>query len=109
MGYDLGLNTALVCGGYLSFAGGIEILKSVRKCIDYSSQELSREMIIIIGLTRKNVEEIIDVNGWEKYLTIGSENSEYCILVSGEYNYICYRIYNFRVSVAVENLFGEGK
>lgn len=88
VGYSMGLNTALVCGGYLTFAGGIEILKSVKKCIEYSSQKLNREMIIIIGLTKKTVGEIIDINGWKKYLTIGSENSKYCILVTGEHEYI---------------------
>ncbi|WP_026476579.1 acyltransferase domain-containing protein [Alkaliphilus transvaalensis] len=90
VGYSLGVNTALVCAGYLSFLGGIEILKSTIKCIEYSFNNLKEDMALIVGLPKNYLEEIIIKNGWSNFVSIASENSEVSLLITGEKEYVDY-------------------
>lgn len=88
VGYSLGLNTAMVCAGNLSFEGGLEILQSVKKCLRYADENLHRNMALVVGLTRSQIEAYIEQHHWQEYVSIASINSEYSFLITGEEEYV---------------------
>lgn len=88
IGYSLGLNTACVCAGNISFEGGIKILQCIKKCLDYACDHLNQDMGLIIGLGEKTIQYLLDRNHWNSKLSIGSINSDYSLLITGEKEYV---------------------
>lgn len=84
MGYSLGLNTALACSGYLTFEGGLMILKSIKKCLDYAYQNLERDMSLIVGLSVDTIMEYINTCNFENKVSIASINAANSMLITGE-------------------------
>jgi len=81
-GYSMGLITALVCGQAISFAAGLHLLKTI---YEYSRRFAgdNQGMGVIIGLSCREVTQIIDAHKLEKDVYLAAENSETCIVISG--------------------------
>ena len=82
LGYSLGLNTAAVCSGAISFEDGAKILYESFKYRD-SFIEAKEGMTTIIGLELLTVKEIIYKNNLQNGVEIAIENNESCIVISG--------------------------
>lgn len=84
LGYSLGLNTALYCAGCIEFKDGITILQGIRDCVETSYKLGNKAMGIMIGITKENVQQIITDAGYSEHVRIGSYNSEFCNVVTGD-------------------------
>ncbi len=87
VGYSMGLITAMVCTGSISFNDGLRVLERIYKYPKESKRD-NEAMATIIGLNYKSIVEIIEDLEFEELLEISSENAEYCIGVSGVKNAI---------------------
>lgn len=88
VGYSLGLNTALVCGGYLDFYDGLRIFKCIKKCLCHSIENRNDDMALIIGLDYKTVDKLINSLNAINEVSIACENSEENILIAGDCDWI---------------------
>ena len=82
VGYSMGLITAMVCAESLSFEDGLRLLDSIYSYPIHSKRG-EEAMCAIIGLDYNSVFQIIEDVNLEEYVEIASENSEYCIVISG--------------------------
>lgn len=81
-GYSMGLITAMACGRSISFEDGLHMLLNIYEYPKHSSRK-EEAMAVIIGMNFKEVENIIKKNNLNEEVDIASENSEYCIVISG--------------------------
>jgi malonyl CoA-acyl carrier protein transacylase len=83
LGYSMGLIIAMSCGDAISFAAGLHMLLSIYK---YPKEALRIEesIAVITGMTARDVDQVITQNGLKPQVEIASENSEYCIVISGK-------------------------
>ena len=84
MGFSLGLNTALVCAGNITFEDGLFILVVNRHCMEYLYKNGNYGMAVIVGLELATVERVIQKHNLSERLKIASEASEYSVLITGE-------------------------
>lgn len=82
VGYSMGLITAMVCAEVLSYENGLRLLDSIYK-YPIQSKRTEEAMATIIGLDYDSIFQIIEDVNLEEYVEIASENSEYCIVISG--------------------------
>jgi [acyl-carrier-protein] S-malonyltransferase len=82
IGYSMGLISAMVCAEALSFEGGLRLLDSIYR-YPAEGKRGAEAMATIIGLDYDSVFQIIEDVNLEEYVEIASENSEYCIVISG--------------------------
>ncbi|GAB6087313.1 ACP S-malonyltransferase [Alkaliphilus crotonatoxidans] len=82
LGYSMGLITAMACGKSISFEAGLHMLLTIYQYPKLANRE-DEAMAVIVGLTCHDVEEIIRENNLLGQVEIGSENNEYCIVISG--------------------------
>lgn len=85
IGYSLGLNTALVCAGSITFQDGVRLLMGVKECAKayFESKELG--MGIVVGLPVNEILRIIDQVGYQETVKVAAENSQECCVISGNY------------------------
>ncbi|WP_185903513.1 acyltransferase domain-containing protein [Lysinibacillus sphaericus] len=82
LGYSMGLITAMSCGKSISFETGLHMLLTIYEYPkDISRHEES--MATIIGLNYQQVVSLIEKNNFSDTVKIASENSKYCIVISG--------------------------
>lgn len=83
LGYSMGLIIAMACGGSISFASGLHMLLCIYK---YPKEALRKEeaIAVVTGMTLRDVDQVILENGLKDYVEIASENSDYCIVISGK-------------------------
>ncbi|PJI09451.1 MULTISPECIES: ACP S-malonyltransferase [Clostridium] len=88
VGYSMGVITAMVCAEALSFEAGLNLLNNIYL---YPTKAKRKEeaMATIIGLDYNDVRKIIEEVNLEEYVEIASENSDYCIVISGIKNAVC--------------------
>ncbi|MBZ4646517.1 MAG: baeE [Clostridia bacterium] len=82
LGYSMGLITALACGQAISFESGLHLLLSSYEYAQYAPRK-KESMAVIVGMTSDDVDRMIQRNGLNDYVSIASENNEYCIIISG--------------------------
>lgn len=80
LGYSMGLITALACGEAITYEDGILILKTI---LEYHKPVFQEGMITIIGLSKNDLNEIINESNLCHYAEIACENNDYCFVVSG--------------------------
>lgn len=80
LGYSLGLNTAMTCSNSLLFEDGVRILYDLGNAILCVRKKCDLGMAIIVGLTVNEIEKLINAY---KNVKIASENSDYCIIITG--------------------------
>jgi [acyl-carrier-protein] S-malonyltransferase len=85
LGYSMGLIIAMSCGDSISFEAGLHMLLSIYK---YPKEALRKEeaIAVVTGMTLSDVDKVIVENDLESCVEIASENSEYCIVISGKKN-----------------------
>jgi len=83
LGYSMGLYTALVSGGAITFEQGLQLLAGLYKALALENTRFRGGMAIIIGLTYGEVDEIIKKVQLEDKVEIASENNSSCIVISG--------------------------
>lgn len=88
LGYSMGLITAMVCAEALSFEDGLKLLDCIYTYPTKSNRGVEA-MATIIGLDYDSIFRIIEDVNLEEYVEIASENSEYCIVISGIKNAVC--------------------
>ena len=87
IGYSLGLNNAIYCSGSIHLEDTVHILSGViRSIIESQKGKLTYDMGVIVGLDMQTVKEIINLYSSCKHVMIASENSEYCIVITGVCN-----------------------
>jgi malonyl CoA-acyl carrier protein transacylase len=83
LGYSMGLIIAMACGGSISFADGVHMLL---KIYEYPREALRKDeaIAVVTGMTINDIDELIQKNSLRSYVEVASENSEYCIVISGK-------------------------
>lgn len=84
-GYSMGLITAMACAEAISFETGLRLLRNI---YTYPTKIKRKEeaMASIIGFDYDEITEIIEEVNLEEFVQIASENSDYCIVISGVKN-----------------------
>lgn len=82
VGYSMGLITSMVCGKSISFEAGLHMLLNIYEYPQYTLRQ-EETMAVIIGMNFNEVENIIRQNNLEQHVEVASENSQYCIVISG--------------------------
>ena len=82
MGYSMGLITAMVCSGSLSYESGIELLI---KIFEYpiNAGRKDETMATIIGFSLDDIKQLIKNGNYTQPVEIASENNAYCFTLSG--------------------------
>lgn len=84
LGFSLGLNTAMTCGGWISFESGLDILKINYRCMEHLYQQGKYGMTFVAGIPLQVAEQVIRTMGLEGKVRIASETSEHSLLLTGE-------------------------
>lgn len=84
IGYSLGLNTAMVCSGAISFEDGIFISEKLSEYMKYTKQQFQFGMALEVGIPFEETVKYLSKSHMEDRVHIASENSEHCILLTGE-------------------------
>ena len=84
IGYSLGLNTAMACSGAISFEDGIFILDKLYEHMRYVKQQFQYGMALEVGIPLEETVNCLRIRHLEERVHIASENSEHCILLTGE-------------------------
>lgn len=87
-GYSMGLITAMACGLSVTFEDGLHMLLKIYEYPMHTDRK-KEAMAVIIGLDAFKVEAIISGHGLRGEVDIASENSEFCIVISGLKRSIC--------------------
>ena len=84
IGYSLGLNTAMACSGAISFEDGIFIVDKLCEHMKYAKQQFPFGMALEVGIPLEEAVQCLNKSHMKKRVHIASENSEHCILLTGE-------------------------
>ena len=85
-GHSLGEYSALACAGYLDFSQTLKILKLRGEAMQNAVPKGKGAMLVILGSTYENVEDILIKNEDKFKAQIANDNSEGQIVVSGKIN-----------------------
>lgn len=84
VGFSLGLNTALVCSGAITFEQGLELLVINKKCMEYYKEAGNFGMAFIVGLSKEVIEGIVEKKKYTSHIKIAGEASDYSVLITGD-------------------------
>lgn len=82
LGYSMGLITAMTCSNAISYEVGLNMLKCIYEYPIYA-ERVDESMAVIIGLSYKDVNELIAKNDMNSFVEVASVNNEYCIALAG--------------------------
>jgi [acyl-carrier-protein] S-malonyltransferase len=82
-GFSMGIYSALACGGAVTFNDGAALLTTAYNFMKESMEGRECAMASIIGLERKELEEIIEKSGCGDTVEIACENNFHCYTLSG--------------------------
>lgn len=81
--YSMGLYSALACAGAVSFETGVELIIKAYECMKSSMTGKEGSMASIIGLTRDNIRELLEKEGFQGEVEIVNENNEHSLVIAG--------------------------
>lgn len=88
LGHSMGYYAALYASRAVSFETGLMMVINAYKFINASLDNKRFSTVLIIGLTKDHVDEIVTELRCNQFVEIAIENNEHCILISGIEKYV---------------------